>query len=91
MTEKNNRVETFVAIQPETFYQQFCVKKGWCKENAWLIIGDYTYNEWYSKKINQGLEAKLPYPTCTADTYDIALGMCDELNGPVLTTMKRGK
>ena len=80
MNKRSKRVETFVAIQPETFYHQFCLRKGWCEESAWLIVGDYTYNEWYDKKVNRGLEAKLPYPTRTADTYDIAVSMCDELN-----------
>ena len=74
--------ETYVTINPGSFYHNAVMRKGWCSTDTWLVVGFLAWNKWYNQErfASKKDEVKVPYPAATADTYQIALKMTNELN-----------
>lgn len=78
-------VETYVTINPTSFYHSACLRKGWCSDDAWLVVGFLTFNKWYNetrfaRTRKEAEEVYLPYPACIGNTYEAAKKLCDSLN-----------
>lgn len=72
--------ETYVTINPNSFYHNAVVRKNWCNSDTWLVVGFTAWSKWYNEQRFKNTEVTVPYPACTADTYEIARKLCDDLN-----------
>ena len=79
----STEVDTWLTINPTSFYHDACVSKGYCKEEQYVVINYSKWIKWYQISTNQGTSfATVPVPAFVGDTYAIALAVAAELNKP---------
>jgi hypothetical protein len=82
-----NEVDTWLTINPTSFYHDACVSKGYCTAEQYLVINWSKWIKWYSDSMAHGTSfITVPFPAFVGDTYAIALSVAAELNKPVTTT-----
>jgi hypothetical protein len=74
--------DTWITINPTSFYHDACLSKGYCTAEQYLVINYSKWIKWYQISNNQNLRVLLtvPQPAFVGDTYAIALAVADELN-----------
>lgn len=79
--------DTWVTINPTSFYHDACVSKGYCTAEQYLVINWSKWIKWYQDSMAHGTSfITVPPPAFVGDTYAIALAVTAELNKPVTTT-----
>ena len=70
---------SYIAIQPNSHYHDAAYNAGLCKSSQYLVIDFFAWVKWYNDARFQR-KPIVPTPTFSADTYEIALKVRDELN-----------
>jgi hypothetical protein len=88
-TETNTvstEVDTWLTINPTSFYHDACVSKGYCTAEQYLVINWSKWIKWYQDSMAHGTSfISVPFPAFVGDTYAIALAVAAELNKPTTT------
>ena len=83
--------DTWLAIQPSSFYHEACVSKGYCTVDKYLVINYSKWIKWYQDSMAHGTSfISVPQPAFVGDTYAIALAVAAELNKPITQTEMKG-
>lgn len=83
----SNEVDTWLTINPTSFYHDACVSKGYCTAEQYLVINWNKWIRWYQDSMKHGTSfISVPFPAFVGDDYAIALAVAAELNKPVKTT-----
>lgn len=89
-TETNivsTEVDTWLTINPTSFYHDACLSKGYCTAEQYLVINWNKWIRWYQDSMAHGTSfISVPPPAFVGDTYAIALAVAAELNKPTNTT-----
>jgi hypothetical protein len=75
--------KSFITINPESYYHEACMKKGFCTATQYLVVDFDKWLNWYSQEM---LNTAPPPPLFVGDTYAIALSVADELYKTQTTT-----
>jgi hypothetical protein len=70
---------SYITIQPNSHYHNAAYNSGLCKSNQYLVIDFFSWVKWYNDARFQR-KPIVPTPTFNADTYEVALKVCRELN-----------
>ena len=70
---------SYITIQPNSHYHNAAYNAGLCKSNQYLVIDFEAWVKWYNDARFQR-NPLVPTPTFSADTYEIALKVRNELN-----------
>jgi len=82
-----NEPDTWLTIQPSSYYHEACLSKGYCAPEQYLVINWAKWIKWYQDSMAVGTSfVSVPPPAFVGDTYAIALAVAAELNKPVKTT-----
>jgi hypothetical protein len=88
-TETNTvstEVDTWLTINPTSFYHDACVSKGYCTAEQYLVINWSKWIKWYQDSMAVGTSfVSVPPPAFVGDTYEIALSVAAELNKSTTT------
>ena len=80
-------VDSWLTINPTSFYHDACVRKGYCTAEQYLVINWTKWIKWYQDSMAHGTSfISVPVPAFVGDTYAIALAVAAELNKPITTT-----
>lgn len=71
--------ESWVVINPSSFYHDAVLRKGWCKPDQYLVVGFLAWCKWFNTSRNF-VEQVPPAPAFVGNTYEIAQTVCAELN-----------
>jgi hypothetical protein len=81
-----NEVDTWLTIQPSSFYHDACVRKQYCTAEQYLVINWNKWIKWYQDSMAHGTSfISVPVPAFVGDTYEIALSVAAELNKSTIT------
>jgi len=79
--------DSWLTINPTSFYHDACVRKGYCTAEQYLVINWTKWIKWYQDSMAHGTSfISVPVPAFVGDTYAIALAVAAELNKPITTT-----
>ena len=79
--------DSWLTINPTSFYHEACVRKGYCTAEQYLVINWSKWIKWYQDSMAHGTSfITVPPPAFVGDTYAIALAVTAELNKPVTPT-----
>lgn len=82
--------DTWLAINPTSYYQEACVERGFCKANQYLVINYSKWITWYADSINTGKYQIPPRPVFVSDIYAVVLSVVSELNKPTTEEEMKG-
>ena len=74
-------MKSFVTSSPGSYYQEACVRKGWCKAEQHVVVDFTKWLGWYNAADTHN--PILPPPAFAGDTWEIADNLCSELNAGV--------
>ena len=82
-----NEPDTWLTINPTSYYHEACLSKGYCTAEQYLVINWNKWIKWYQDSMAVGVNfISVPPPAFVGDTYAIALAVAAELNKPTNTT-----
>lgn len=82
----STETDTWLTINPTSFYHDACVSKGYCTAEQYLVINWTKWIKWYSDSMAHGTSfISVPLPPFVGDTYAIALRVAAELNKQTTT------
>ena len=70
---------SYITIQPNSHYHNAAYNAGLCKASQYLVIDFEAWVKWYNDARFQR-NPIVPTPTFSADTYEVALKVRNELN-----------
>lgn len=85
-TTVDTEADSWLTINPTSFYHDACVSKGYCTAEQYLVINWSKWIKWYQQSMQIGTSfVSVPPPAFVGDTYAIALAVAAELNKPTTT------
>ena len=75
----DKETNSYITIQPSSHYHDAAWNANLCKAQQYLVIDFFSWVKWYNEARFQR-RPLVPTPVFCADTYDIAIKVCKELN-----------
>jgi hypothetical protein len=83
----DKETNSYITIQPNSHYHDAAYNANLCKSQQYLVIDFFAWVKWYNEARFQR-RPLVPTPTFCADTYDIAIKVCKELNDSITDALK---
>lgn len=84
------KTDTWITINPTSYYHEACMQYGFCEKNQYLIINYSKWIIWYNDSMNKGVYQKPPRPVFVSTIYEVTLHMASELNKPTTEMEMKG-